>query len=107
MQKIMYQVRYKEPVEVKGMKLTFSDALYYEKLPEQSVIDAEKSRRIANWKEMVENPPVQPEPTKEQLEAEQVALDEQIASMQARKVELSDKISSISVKPVVEEKVEG
>ena len=84
---------------------TYQDAQYFDiptdmtieqfQKENESVIDAEKSKRIANWIDAVKNPPIMPEPTKEQLEQESVAIDEQIAQLQARKVDVSEAIMTI------------
>ena len=71
MDKIFVQVRINKMVPEIGHE--YNDALYYpfEEWPiKQEIIDAEKARRIANWIDIVKNPPIQLEPTKKQLEKE-------------------------------------
>jgi hypothetical protein len=99
-EQIFVQVRFKDTVTVKGMDLEYSDAIYYTQ-EQYSKLDLDaheaiKKERIDNWKNAIENPPAAVEPTKEQLEAEQVSIDEQVAALQARKTELTDKISTMS-----------
>jgi hypothetical protein len=67
----------------------YSDAIVlpkeeYEKLTEGE-IEAMKEERWANWDNLIKPPPVQPEPTKEDLEAQVKAIDEQIATLTAQK----------------------
>lgn len=102
-QEVFYQIRFKEKVNINGMEIEYSDALYYPTLPDQSVIDAVKAERVANWTEAVKNPPKPVEPTKEDMEREIQALEEQKVSLESRKVELQGKISAISVKEEPEE----
>lgn len=100
------QIRFQDDVDINGQVITYQSALYipFDQYPEtkQEDIDKVKSDHVANWKYQIENPPPPIEPTKEQLEAEQLAIDEQVLQLQARKVELADKISAISVdvKPI-------
>ena len=63
-------------------------------------IDTEKSARIARYISSVKNPVVQPEPTKEQLEADKANLMSQIADLDSR-------IMIAKPKVVVEESVIG
>ncbi len=69
MDKVMIQLRFSEVVNVKGNNLEYVDALYY--TPEQWVnikqtdIDAKKTERIANWLNVLNNPPTVIEPTLE------------------------------------------
>ena len=74
-------------------------------------IKAETARRIENWKQAVLNPPVQSEPTEEQLKAEQAQIEEQIAQLQSRKVEVADAIMTLEAykegKDMIEEKPLG
>lgn len=91
------QIRFTEDVQLKGMgnPLQFSDCLYYPiaSVPSQAEIDRVKAERIANWKYIVENPAPEIIPTKEQLEAENLSLEEQINSIKLRQAEIADKLS--------------
>jgi hypothetical protein len=107
-QTVMMQIRFSEDVLVKGMTLSYSDALYY--TPEQyaamkqSDIDAVKAERVANWKNIVENPAPVKEVTKEELIAQIAAMDEQKVSLEAQKAEIEAKI--VAMDAVAEEPVE-
>ena len=93
---VKVQVRFTEQVDVKGQQMEYSDALYYpiEDWPvKQEDIDKVKSERVQNWKNVVENPVVQPEPTKADFEKEQASIDEQIITLTARKTELTQRIN--------------
>ena len=98
-QQVMVQVRFQEDVNIKGMNLQYSDALYY--TPEQyaamkqSDIDAVKAERVANWKNIMENPAPVKEPSKEELIAQIAAMDEQKVCLEAQKVELQAKITAM------------
>jgi seryl-tRNA synthetase len=109
-QTVMMQIRFSEDVLVKGMTLSYSDALYY--TPEQyaamkqSDIDAVKAQRVAAWKEIVENPAPVKEVTKEELIAQIAAMDEQVASLESQKIELNNKLIAVSaVSPIEDEPV--
>ena len=68
----------------------FSDAIYYDSFLEyeNAVKDgsheAEKIRRINNWKFAIANPPVPVEPTKQELEALRDDLQKQIDEVQSK-----------------------
>jgi hypothetical protein len=66
----------------------------------ESVIDDEKNRRIANWIDAVKNPPAPVEPTKEDLQAEEAAILEQKAMLDARVSEIALKVAEIDAKVV-------
>ena len=102
--KIMVQVKFSVPVLIHGQASEFSDALYF--TPEQwadmkpEELKAREQERIDNWQYQISHPPVAVEPTKEQLEAESIALDEQIINAQVRKQEIADKLT---VKEIIAE----
>ena len=73
---------------------------------EQKIKD-EEARRIANWVDAIKNPPVQAEPTEEQLVAEKVALEEQIAQLTARKSEVADSIMTLEAYKVDKGMIDG
>jgi peptidoglycan hydrolase CwlO-like protein len=78
----------------------------YEKLtPEE--IELQKEERFANWIKVVNTPQEAVEPTKEDLEAQQVSIDQQIESLQSQKVQLSSKLEQVmlSESEVLEEVV--
>jgi hypothetical protein len=99
---IRVQVLIKEFVPEIGHE--YCDALYYS--PEdyfsltQDDVDREMYKRIANWVDAVKNPPVQPEPTKEELQAEEASILEQKAMLDARVSEIQVKKAEIDTKPV-------
>ena len=111
-QQIMVQIRFQEDVNIKGMNLQYSDALYYAPdvyaAMKQSDIDAVKAQRVAAWVDVVTNPPKPVEPTKEELIAQIAAMDEQKVSLEAQKAEIQAKIVAMDAvaeepKPIVEE----
>lgn len=71
---------------------TFRDAIYYKDLAEYQAKkadgshDAEKSARVANYVNAVQNPPAPVEPSKEELEAAKATLQAQIADIDAKLV---------------------
>lgn len=69
----------------------FRDALYFsdEEYEALKVGDAEAlaAARVADWLDKVNNPPPVPEPTKEELEAQEAALVQQIEVIQSEKQE--------------------
>lgn len=107
-QTVKVQVQFSEDVDVKGTKITYSDALYFtpEKYAEmkQDEIDTLKQERINNWKAVIETPIIEKEITKEDLEAQIASLEEQKASIKSQKVELNAKLVAIAVvdKPIDE-----
>ena len=96
-EQVKIQIRYWEDTQYGR----FCDALYFTQdeyvKTEQKDIDAEKQRRLDNWIAIVSKPPV--EPTKEQLEADLVALQNELTMKQADIAEMQTKIA---VKAVVE-----
>ena len=97
--KVMIQIIFTEDIPINGTTITYTDALYltpenYVSFGEdKSVIERLKQMRIDNFKYQIEHPPIQVEPTSEDLIKEQSNIDEQINSLQVRKVELSNQIS--------------
>jgi hypothetical protein len=69
----------------------------------EAEINAERDARISRYVESVKNPPAPVEPTQEQLEAEKLAIEEQVTQLEARKVEVMSKIAvaELEVKEVV------
>lgn len=61
----------------------------------ESLVEDEKNKRIAAWVDSIKNPPAQAEPTKEDLIAEQAAILEQKAMLEARISEITDKVAQI------------
>ena len=106
---IRIQVKVKEFVRELGHD--YCDALYYTQEQYYSLtqddVDREVYRRIANWIEAIKNPPVQAEPTEEQLVAEKLALEEQIAQLTARKSEVSDSIMTLEAYKVDKGMIDG
>jgi hypothetical protein len=77
-------------------------------------ISTMKDERFNNWIDAIKNPAPQPEVFKEDLQAQAMSIDEQIASLQAQKVQVSEAIVTakprpIDIKPIEEpiELVEG
>jgi hypothetical protein len=111
MDKIRVQVCFSQDVEVKGMPISYSDAFYftqeeYASLSE-STLQEMKDDRIANWKNAIENTSAPIEPTEEQLEAEKVAISEQIAQLQSRQSEITAKVSILQGNPIEESLADG
>ena len=71
----------------------------YEKLSPED-IEAQKEQRFSNWINILNTPPEVVEPTKEDLEAQQVSIDQQIEVLQSQKVELSSKLESVMLSEV-------
>jgi hypothetical protein len=98
MQTIMIQVRFTEDTPYGE----YSDSIYFTQDEYNSIkqdgIDKIKQDRVGAWIERIKNPPTPIEPTKKQLEEEQVVIEEQIASLQERKTGVINKISFISTK---------
>lgn len=87
------QIRFTEKTE----KGEYSDALYFPldaynngEIKEEDIA-LEKATRVANWVEMIKNPPVAEvvEKTPEELQAEIAALEQQALAIEQQKVELS------------------
>ena len=97
--KVMVQIVFTEDININGTTIPYTDALYL--TPEnyisfgdnKEVIDRIKKARIAKFIDTIENPPIQVEPTPEDLIKEQAEIDDQILSLQNRKVELTNQIS--------------
>lgn len=98
-QKTFIQVRFKNTTD-KGVE--FNDALYFPiedwEKKTQEEIDTLKEERFNNWKQAVENPPAPVEPTKEQLEAEKLQIEEYITNLEAKKGEILASIASKEAK---------
>jgi hypothetical protein len=80
----------------------YRDALYYpyEKFDidkQREEIEQEKKSRVDNWVYILEHPPVEVEPTKEELEAQVVELQTQKMNIDAQIVEKQAKISEKTV----------
>jgi hypothetical protein len=98
--KIRYQVSFKEDT-AHGR---YSDALYYDNLPDQKTIDDDARKRIDSWITLVETPPVPEIPlTKEQLESELGLVDGQILNLQEIRASLISKIEQLSINPIIGE----
>jgi len=91
-------IQHRFTIEQNG--LTLSDALVlpqaeYEALTPQE-IETRKTERFTNWKAIIDNPPVQEEPTKEEqlasVEKELASLEEQKIVLELQKTEL-EKVS--------------
>ena len=99
-QEVMIQVKFKEMVNVNGMQIEYSDALYFK--PEeysaktQADIDAVKAVRVANFKEAVLNPVKPKELSKEEIQAQLTSIEEQKVTLESQKVELEAKLTAIS-----------
>jgi len=96
-EEVFVQVRFKEKVDVKGQMIEYSDALYflpedYEKL-DQKDIDSLKQGRIDNWKYQIENPPPVVEPTKAELQAQLISIEDQKTSLNVQKAEILAKLA--------------
>jgi hypothetical protein len=78
---ILVQVRFKVQTE----QGEYNDALYYPldvyQSMDKKVIEDEKAQRVSNWVQSIKNPPVQDEPTKQQLEESKAMLVEQISQL--------------------------
>jgi len=102
-EQVKIQIRYWEDTQYGR----FCDALYFTQdeyaKADQTAIDVEKQRRLDNWIAIVSVPA--PEPTKEQLEADVLATQNEIARMQSDIVELQTKIAvkAVAEKAIVEE----
>jgi len=108
---IRIQVVHKEQVEIRpGQFVDWCDAQYFSEsdwlTKDQSKIDAEKEKRIANFVNAIKNPPKPVEPTREDLIKEQIAIDEQVTQLEARKVEVMSKIAVLEITPVEEPVIE-
>lgn len=88
-QQILVTVRFTEDVDFgKGDKRQYSDSIFYtqdeyEKIKQED-IDAEKNRRVDNWKYAVQNPPAYMEPTKAELEEELARIESERAILTAK-----------------------
>lgn len=77
-------------IQVRFQIEELNDALYYDSWEDyQNALndgshEAEKKRRLENWKESIKNPPVPVEPTKEEYEALKTELLNQVAEVQAK-----------------------
>lgn len=97
--KISIQIIFNETVDIKGNKMQFCDALYfdpelYEKLS-QSDIDSLKKERVDNWVAVITAPQPEPvEPTEEELTSQIAELEAQVVSVQSMKEELATKLSA-------------
>ena len=104
--KIRIQLCFTEEVDIRGQKINYSDALYFEPDMYASLdatkLQAIKDERVANWKDRILNPPPEVEPTNEMLEAESASLAEQKLQIETRYAELQEKITQMSVKPTKE-----
>ena len=74
----------------------YQDALYFTdaefKLLKQSDIESQAQARADAWVEFVNNPPVVPELTKEEMQLEVDSIAQQIIELENRKLELESKI---------------
>ena len=68
----------------------------------EGAIEDEKNRRIANWIDAVKNPPAPVEPSKEDLQAEEAAILEQKAMLDARVSEIAVKKAAIELAEATE-----
>lgn len=82
--------------------IQFNDAIVlpeeeYKKLTSEE-IETTKQERFENWKTSISTPPVEVEPTEEELQKQALAIDEQIQVLTAQKEELSARV--MAEKPV-------
>jgi hypothetical protein len=89
------QIRVSETVLVKGVNMTYNDALYYPigKVPLQIIINAEIAKRIAAWKAAIENPPSPAPLTKTQMLNIMTAIDAEKQNLDTQKTEYINKLS--------------
>lgn len=91
-EQVLIQVRYSMPTDYGD----YSDAIYYTpdqwKNIKQDDIDAEKQKRVNAYLDVVHNPPIVKEPTKEDLERDIAVIDKQ-------KAELQSKLDALIAKP--------
>lgn len=89
--------------------MKFTDALImsleeFNKItPEE--LEFQKQQRLDNWITAINTKPKVVEPTKEDLQAQEVSLDEQIAQLQSQKVVLASKLEAITLSEVSVERV--
>lgn len=115
---VKVQVLTRSTVNVNGMAIEYSDAQY---LPADAVkadgsltkeasdkVVAEETARVERWKDAIEHPAPIKEPTKEELQAQLTALEEQKTQIENQKVEVQAKLTAISVseEPIEEPKEE-
>lgn len=81
MEQIFIQIKYKVTTEVGE----FNDALYYTQSDYQNIpryqIDTEKQSRIDNFINLIKNPPIAKDPTKQELQNAKSVLLAQIADL--------------------------
>lgn len=85
------RVRTSDPTSV---GVNFNDGHYFDcedsqtfqecKAAHKAELDEHRQERIANYEDMVKNPPPPVEPTKEQLQADKASLQAQIADLDAK-----------------------
>lgn len=68
----------------------------------ESIIEEEKAKRIANWIDSIKNRPEPTEPTKEDLIAEEASILEQKAMLDARVSEIAVKKAAIELAEATE-----
>jgi hypothetical protein len=67
---------------------------------EQKVIDEEKTKRVDAWIVEIKNPPIPKEPTKEDLEQQKLAAEQEIEYKTKQVAELAEKISAMTADAV-------
>lgn len=82
----------------------YTDALYFTPeeylLKTQADLDILKQQRVSGYVNAIKNAPAPVEPTKEELQAQIVSIDEQSASLAVQKVEIQAKIDAIKPKVI-------
>jgi len=89
----MIQVRVNETTKYGN----FQDALYYDPLtiPEDKDIEIEAQKRIDDWIYLIENPPIIPPPTKEELRK---MIDDALAQKLALESYITEKEAELAAK---------
>lgn len=83
-------VRIQVITEIETKYGTFRDAIYYKDQAEydQAILDgtheAEKSTRVANYVNAIQNPPAPVEPSKEELQEAKAQLEAQLAQLDSQ-----------------------
>lgn len=100
---VKIQIKFKRTYNKGGVNIDFNDAVYltpdeYQNLTVEDV-NSRINERFENWKNIVDNPPPEYQPTKEDLESEKVRLAESIAEIDKKIVDFDKKL----VVDVVEE----
>jgi len=101
---ITNQIRIQVLVDEQTKWGNYRDALYYTQEQyfslSQEDIDKEVFSRIARWGDSIDNPPIQLEPTEEELLAQKQIIQDQIDQLTAQKLSVDETLSQVKVKPI-------